>query len=308
MTFGCSSSRRPDSRSRQPRAPDFFSTLPRCAFVQAMRSSGQRGRRLTWRAALAGSRFDEVQSFASVRLRERQNSIACEMDAFHAGDTGLQPMDTATAEYYRRYSLSLMDSAESSRSAMLPHIERALSAGSSVLDVGAGSGRDVAAMLHGGYDAFGVEPNEQMLATALELHPALQGRIEQAMLPNLGRPFSGRLSGGFDAVVCSAVLMHLEPAEIPHALESMVAQLRAIAIDDVQGDFPALLLSLPRLDPSRLIAQRDADGRRFHNHDAEHLRDQLSKLGLSLEWSIDSDAMSATTGTLWKSMVFRRRL
>ncbi len=216
-------------------------------------------------------------------------------------------MDTGTADYYRRYAQSLTDSSESSRSAMLPHIERALSPGASVLDVGAGSGRDVAAMLRGGFDAFGVEPSADMLATALHFHPALEGRLEQAMLPGLGRPFSERLPGGFDAVVCSAVLMHLEPAEIPQALEAMVEQLRAVMSDDVKATSPALLISLPFLDPCRLIAQRDEDGRRFHNHDADQLRDHLATLGLSLERSIDSDAAFVTAGTLWKTIVFRRR-
>jgi 2-polyprenyl-3-methyl-5-hydroxy-6-metoxy-1,4-benzoquinol methylase len=73
---------------------------------------------------------------------------------------------------------------------MLPHIERTLPPGASVLDVGAGSGRDVEAMIAAGFDAYGVGRN------------------------------------------------------------------------------------------SRLIDQRDADGRRFHDHEVDPVRDHLATLGL----------------------------
>ena len=127
-------------------------------------------------------------------------------------------MDTATADFYTRYARSLTVSPEARRSAMLPHVESSLCPGASVLDVGAGSGRDVAAMVEGGFDAFGVEPSSDMLAFACHAHPSLASRLAQASLPRLGRPFSERLPDGFDAVVCSAVLMHLEPGELAQAL------------------------------------------------------------------------------------------
>jgi hypothetical protein len=63
-------------------------------------------------------------------------------------------MDSATSDFYNRYASSLTVSPEASRSAMLPHVESTLSPGASVLDAGSGSGRDVAAMVLGGFDAF----------------------------------------------------------------------------------------------------------------------------------------------------------
>jgi len=218
----------------------------------------------------------------------------------------LLPMDAATADFYKRYAHSLTSSSEACRSAMLPHIERTLTPGASVLDVGAGSGRDVAAMIDCGFDAFGVEPSADMLQKALSLHPSLRGRLAQAALPRLGRPFSERLPGGFDAVVCSAVLMHLEPDEMLRALESMVEQLRVATSDDVEATSPALLVSLPHMESTKLVGQRDADGRQFHNHDADQLCGHLSKLGVSFKQSIDSQAVFAVTGTVWKTIVFRR--
>jgi SAM-dependent methyltransferase len=189
---------------------------------------------------------------------------------------------------------------------MLPHIERTLSSGASVLDVGAGSGRDVAAMIDGGFHAFGVEPSTDMLQKALHLHPSLRGRLAQVALPRLGRPFSERVPGGFDAVVCSAVLMHLDPDEMLQALESMVEQLRVPTSDDVEATSPALFVSLPHMEPSRLVGHRDRDGRQFHNHDPDPVRAHLSRLGVSFKQEIDSHAVFASTGTVWKTLVFRR--
>ena len=215
-------------------------------------------------------------------------------------------MDTATADFYTRYARSLTVSPEARRSAMLAHVESSLCPGASILDVGAGSGRDVAAMVEGGFDAFGVEPSLDMLAFACHAHPSLASRLAQASLPRLGRPFSERLPDGFDAVVCSAVLMHLQPGELAQALESMVDQLRAPRCDDVEAKVPALLISLPCLDSSRLVGNRDADGRRFHNHEPEKVRDHLGSNGLLLERSIDSEAVLAATGTHWTTLIFRR--
>lgn len=189
---------------------------------------------------------------------------------------------------------------------MFSHVERSLPPGASVLDVGAGSGRDVAAMVEVGFDAFGVEPNPDMLALARHVHPSLVSRIAQASLPGLGHPFAERMPAGFDAVICSAVLMHIEPEDLAQALEAMADQLRATASDDVDATAPALLISLPRLDPSRLLQHRDVDGRRFHNHDSEHVKDLLKPNGLLLERSEDSDAVLAETGTLWTTLIFRR--
>jgi SAM-dependent methyltransferase len=215
-------------------------------------------------------------------------------------------MDTPTSDFYKRYAAHLTIASEARRSAMLPLVERTLSAGANVLDVGAGSGRDVAAMLECGFNAFGVEPNAVMREKALLLRPSLRGRIRPGTLPRLGQPFADQLPVGFDAVICSAVLMHLEGTELPLALESMVDQLRAFASHDGPATAPALLISLPLMDSSRLSNDRDHDGRRFHNHDVVEMRDYLASLGMSFELLISSDAVLASTGTIWNAMVFRR--
>jgi SAM-dependent methyltransferase len=215
-------------------------------------------------------------------------------------------MDTQTSYFYKRYAETLTNASEAQRSAMLPYVERSVRVGAAVLDVGSGSGRDLAAMLALGLNAFGVEPNEAMREKALSLHPVLGGRLRQAMLPSLGRPFAELVPDGFDAVICSAVLMHLDPAELPLALASMVDQLRPLSKVENKLAIPIVLISLPRTDVSELSNDRDNDGRRFYNHNPEEVSTHLITQGMSLEYSAASDAVLASTGTLWHTLVFRR--
>ena len=208
--------------------------------------------------------------------------------------------DRLTSSFYEQYAAGLSDETEARLSAMLPHIEREIPRGAAVLDVGAGSGRDMAAMLELGFDAFGVEPNDAMRNSALARHPMLRGRLRSAALPELTLPFEDLQPEGFDAVVCGAVLMHLGPQELPAALQAMVRQLRS------NGHAATLLLALPEMDPAWLKLDRDRDGRKFHNHSPADVQDILGPAGLALERSFTSDVVLESAGSLWHTLVFRR--
>lgn len=215
-------------------------------------------------------------------------------------------MDLQTSDFYERYAAALTADSEARHSAMLAHIQSTLGAGACVLDVGSGSGRDVAAMLELGLDAFGVEPNAAMRDRAIALYPSLQGRLRPATLPRLGRPFGDLHPEGFDAVVCSAVLMHLDETELATALESLVSQLRDADADANLRHSPTLLISVPEMGPFQLAGGRDADGRRFSNHDPAGVEKRLASLGWSLHAMSTSHAALANAGTTWHTLVFRR--
>ena len=214
-------------------------------------------------------------------------------------------VDARTAAFYDDYAARLA-ATEANHSAMLAHLRMALPPGACVLDVGAGSGRDMAALLDLGFEPFGTEPNAAMRETALRLRPPLADRLAEAALPELGRPFSDHAPLGFDAVVCSAVLMHIAPDELPRALASLVRQLRPLLEADVGPRRPALLVSLPEMAASLLSGDRDLDGRRFHNHSPASVEALLGELGLKLEQATVNDAVLVSTGTRWHTQVFRR--
>jgi len=180
---------------------------------------------------------------------------------------------------------------EAERSAISRHFEATFAPGARVLDVGCGKGRDVVALLDMGFDAHGVEPNDAMRARALARDPRLAGRVAAATLPDLGQPFGG----GFDGIVCCAVLMHLSPDDLPAALAALVSVLRPLG---------RLLLALPEMRADLLVDGHDPDGRQFANHAPAHVEALLAALGLALQHA--AEISTASTDTRWRVLRFGR--
>lgn len=93
--------------------------------------------------------------------------------------------------------------------------------GLQVLDVGAGTGRDAAALAGLGHHVTAVEPSSAMLRLAKALHPGQDVRWLQDAMPGLRK-----VGGTFDVLLLSAVWMHVPPAERPAAM-SRLADLSA---------------------------------------------------------------------------------
>jgi SAM-dependent methyltransferase len=126
---------------------------------------------------------------------------------------------------------------------------------------------------------------------AAERHPSLAARLRDASLPELGTPFADEVpAGGFDGLVCSAVLMHVPDAQLDAALASMRRQLRP------GGRW---LLCWPAMAPQQLQAGRDADGRVFENHEPQRLIAAVETLGARRLGQTVNDAVLASTGTRW---------
>jgi len=181
--------------------------------------------------------------------------------------------------------------AESPRSALSRRFEAAFAPGARVLDVGCGKGRDVVALLDMGFDAYGVEPNDAMRARALARDLRMPGRIAAASLPALGQPFGG----GFDAVVCSAVLMHVAPDALPDSLAALAAVLAPRA---------RVLMAVPEMHAALLLDGHDPDGRQFANHLPERLQAEMRALGLGLKEV--NDIATPSTDTRWRVFLFER--
>lgn len=199
-------------------------------------------------------------------------------------------MDLATSEFYRRYAAYGGIGAEAPHSAISTFFERAFKAGGKVLDVGSGSGRDVAVLCEKGFDAYGLEPNESMRAVALQNHSALAARLQPGSLPVSGTPFGGE----FDGAVCSAVLMHLPNGELAASLES---------IRDVLKPGGRMLISLPCMRPDLLRNDRDQDGRFFQNHSPASIHSLLQSLGFS-EIDLGHEAISEYSDITWTISLF----
>jgi SAM-dependent methyltransferase len=95
--------------------------------------------------------------------------------------------------------------------------------GSTVLDIGAGSGRDAAWLAAKGYDVVAVEPSEAMLAHARAKHTSSRIQWLSDSLPDLAKV--RRLGLSFDLILLSAVWMHIPPSDRQRALRKLVTLL-----------------------------------------------------------------------------------
>ena len=89
------------------------------------------------------------------------------------------------------------------------------------LDVGCGIGRDTQWLNQNGYSAIGIDASEGMLKQAQQLYP--QVRFLKDFLPDL----TSLNDQTFQNILCSAVLMHLNKADLEQACLKLVTLLKA---------------------------------------------------------------------------------
>jgi SAM-dependent methyltransferase len=96
---------------------------------------------------------------------------------------------------------------------------------SRVLDIGAGTGRDAAALAEMGHDVVAVEPTDEMRAHAMRLHPSTGIEWLDDSLPDLA-VLTAR-GEAFDLVMMTAVWMHLDEEQRRCAMPNVARLVRA---------------------------------------------------------------------------------
>lgn len=200
-------------------------------------------------------------------------------------------MDAKTLAYYESAGEHLATLYESVASPVSKFFRVAFPQGARILDVGAGSGRDLAALFAAGYEAFGVEPSSTLREASIAAHPELSSRIASGALPNLGMPHGGN---NFDGILCSAVLMHLAEADL---FDSAFAMRRLLK----KGG--RLLLSLPFSRPDIGPDGRDRAGRLFSPYTSEYIQLLFERLGFQLIGRWDTEDALCRSGTGWFTLL-----
>ncbi len=158
----------------------------------------------------------------------------------------VQSYDVHGERYARKWLTQTMP-AETQRA-----VEQAFQRGLASVDVGCGSGRDVAWLVAAGYPTVGLEASSTMLRVARAAFPDLV--FEEDALPALANT-----QARFAQVLCRNVLMHLPPAAHGAAVRRLLGLLR-----------PGGVLVLTwRTDTDSGVA-RDGDGR-LYSHVAPEL-------------------------------------
>ncbi|MFK4445590.1 SAM-dependent methyltransferase [Caballeronia udeis] len=92
-----------------------------------------------------------------------------------------------------------------------------------VLDIGAGSGRDAAALALRGHQVVAVEPTAELRAEGQKLHPLPTLQWIDDQLPEL--LVVRELGARFDVILLTAVWMHLDAAERETAMHAIASLL-----------------------------------------------------------------------------------
>lgn len=201
-------------------------------------------------------------------------------------------MDKATLDYYATNAKEIAKRYEASPSSLAKHFASSFAAGGRILDIGCGSGRDLAELKRQGFLPFGVDGTESLVDLAQTLHPELRGQIKYGLLPNLSVPFGGE----FDGVLCCAVLMHIDAADI---FNSALAIKRCLKVNG------RLLISIPSRRSDAGENERDVHGRLLKNYKSGYLQLIFERLGLCLinQWP-NKDVMNRE-GIEWTSLLFQ---
>lgn len=203
-------------------------------------------------------------------------------------------MDEGTRRFYAENAKTIAARYEAAVSPGERFFATAFPPGGRILDVGAGSGRDLACLLQAKYDAYGIEPSEELRQAAIAAHPELTERIGEGALPVLGNAFGG----SFDGILCCAVLMHIPQGE----LFDTAFELRRLLTPHGR-----LLVSLPSARTDVGADERDDGGRLFKGYTAEYIQLLFERIGFQQIGRWATDDVLGRAGTAWYTLLFELR-
>ena len=156
-----------------------------------------------------------------------------------------------------------------------------------VLDIGAGTGRDAAHLAHKGYRVTAVEPTPELRHHGMRLHADAPIEWIDDSLPELKT--LQKNSHRFDAILMTAVLMHLDEGQRRTAMASIAPLLAEQAV---------LILSL-RYGPV-------PPGRRMFAVPPSEIIDLAKTQKLTLIHQNDREDMKSRPDVSWTYLAFRR--
>ena len=200
--------------------------------------------------------------------------------------------DKGTAGYYSRNSKDL---AERYADADVIHnsmLKKWVTMGADILDIGCGSGRDLAELQNSGFSVFGVDASKEMISAAVNRYPELKGKISISRLPTLYG-----IEENFDGILCSAVLQHIPDSGLYENFRRIKELLKNNGIFIIS--FP---VKYPGVDSK---TNRETKGRLFHIRSAEKYQSLIEKSGFTLLESLVQEDSLGRDKVKWGVQVWR---
>ncbi|MCF7936721.1 MAG: class I SAM-dependent methyltransferase [Synergistales bacterium] len=188
-------------------------------------------------------------------------------------------LDAPTQQYYKRHAARLAECYGGAEEGIAAWFDRAFTRGPSVLDIGAGAGRDLHLLRQAGWDARGVEPCRELIDEALRRYPELEGLLWEDCLPEL----STLPDCEYENLLCAAVLTHVPEV---HLFPSLI-HLRRMLVD-----WGRVLVSTPTDRRGNPKAGRDGTGRFYNGVSPRQLKTLFGKAGFQcLEEKVEPDSL-----------------
>lgn len=172
-------------------------------------------------------------------------------------------------------------------------MEQAFPPQARVLDIGCGTGRDIARLRSLGRIVHGADGSIAMLATASSLHPELEGCLWHVRLPG-ALPFT---DGEFDGVMCMASLMHFDELNLLEVLSEIGRVLKA------EG---RLIVSVPSKRSGIDTAGVAPDGRFFLVRPLLFWAEKMAAAGFDLLSADESADVLGRDEVVWLTMLLGR--
>ncbi len=203
-------------------------------------------------------------------------------------------MDERTIKYYDDNAEEIYARYQAAQSPIGRYLRLAFPPGAELLDIGAGSGRDLKLMIREGYEAYGAEPSDGLRSIAIANHPSLAARLTSGSLPGL----ASQLARRFDGIVCSAVFMHIPEQQHSDA---------ALEIRSLLRPHGRLLLSIPRNRTDVQANGRDARGRLFAKCVPESVQVLFERVGFQCLGSWEDEDVLGRPGFRWTTLLLQLR-
>ena len=199
-------------------------------------------------------------------------------------------MEVATQKFYETHACSLIRRYEAADMSELHQLlAKHIQLNSKIIDIGFGSGRDLAFLQSNGHDIYGIDPVETFVIQAQ--HRFMDIREHFRVGSFLSSNIPSDWFNSFDTVISIAVWMHLKAHERPKAIDTIKALVKPNGI---------VVLSFS-------LGGRDSDdGRHFEPLELQEVIDEFKDAGFAL---VDSECTSDSLGRdsiQWATVVFKR--